>query len=723
MTTQMITINIQNNIAVLGINIANQPMNVLNNESIPALSEALEKVYTNPDVKGIILTSERPEFIAGADLKMILQNNGRAPEELFKLSMSLNTIFRKMETNGKPIVAAMNGTALGGGYEVCLACHHRVALNNPKSIIGLPEVTIGLLPGGGGTQRLPRMIGMEAAAPLLLEGKRVSPKDALAFGMVDQLADSPEEMFQKAVEWIEAHPIAVQPWDEVDKKTGKIKARENFKVPGGNVLTPKGVQLMMGGTAMTLAKTQGNYPAPIEIMSCVYEGLLVNIDRGIVIEARHFVKVANSSVAKNLIRTTFFGLNEVNKGAGRPKNVPVTQINSIGILGAGMMGAGIAYVSAQAGLKVVLKDTSLENAEKGKDYSRKLLQKGIERGKMTAEKAEQILALIQTTDIYESLQDVDLIIEAVFENPSLKANVTQEAEKFLREDGVFASNTSTLPITELAKATQKQENFIGIHFFSPVDKMQLVEIIVGKQTSDYALAMAMDYVKKIRKTPIVVNDSRGFYTSRVFSTYTSEGLELLKDGVNPVVIENVAKQMGFPVGPLAVSDEVALDLAYKISHESVQAGVLSPDDTAYQISKQFTEMGRLGKKAKAGFYEYPDPTTGKKKYLWEGLSQLFPLNSIQPSAEDIKQRLFYRQVLETVKCFEEGVLRTPLDADLGSIFAWGFPAYLGGTLSFVDTVGIVDFVKECDRLADTYGDRFRPTTQLREMAEANKGFY
>ncbi|WP_374761266.1 3-hydroxyacyl-CoA dehydrogenase NAD-binding domain-containing protein [Flectobacillus longus] len=723
MTTQMITINIQNNIAVLGINIANQPMNVLNNESIPALSEALEKVYTNSDVKGIILTSERPEFIAGADLKMILQNNGRAPEELFKLSMSLNTIFRKMETNGKPIVAAMNGTALGGGYEVCLACHHRVALNNPKSIIGLPEVTIGLLPGGGGTQRLPRMIGMEAAAPLLLEGKRVSPKDALALGMVDQLADSPEEMLQKAVEWIETHPIAVQPWDEVDRKTGKIKARENFKVPGGNVLTPKGVQLMMGGTAMTLAKNQGNYPAPIEIMSCVYEGLLVNIDRGIVIEARHFVKVANSTVAKNLIRTTFFGLNEVNKGAGRPKNVPPTQINSIGILGAGMMGAGIAYVSALAGLKVVLKDTSLENAEKGKDYSRKLLQKGIERGKMTAEKAEQILTLIHTTDTYELLQGVDLIIEAVFENPNLKASVTQEAEKFLREDGVFASNTSTLPITELAKATQKQENFIGIHFFSPVDKMQLVEIIVGKQTSEYALAMAMDYVKKIRKTPIVVNDSRGFYTSRVFSTYTSEGLELLKDGVNPVVIENVAKQMGFPVGPLAVSDEVALDLAYKISHESVQAGVLSPDDTAYQISKQFTEMGRLGKKAKAGFYEYPDPSTGKKKYLWEGLSQLFPLNSVQPSADEIKQRLFYRQVLETVKCFEEGVLRTPLDADLGSIFAWGFPAYLGGTLSFVDTVGIVNFVNECDRLADTYGERFRPTTQLREMAKANKGFY
>ena len=366
----MISYNIKNNVAILSINVANQPMNVLNSESIPALAEALEKAYADAEVKGIIVTSERPEFIAGADLKMILENNGKAPEELFKLSMGLNGIFRKMETNGKPIVAAMNGTTLGGGYEVCLACHHRVALNNPKTVIGLPEVTVGLLPGGGGTQRLPRMIGMEMAAPLLLEGKKVSPKEALSLGMINELAETSEDMMAKAFAFINANPNAIQPWDEVNRKTGKIQARENFKVPGGNILTPKGVQLMMGGTAMTLNKTQGNYPSPIAILSCVYEGLLVNIDQGLGIEARYFVKIANSSVAKNLIRTMFFGLNEVNKGAGRPKGIDKTDVKKLGILGAGMMGAGIAYVSAMAGIQVVLKDVSLEAAEKGKDYSR-----------------------------------------------------------------------------------------------------------------------------------------------------------------------------------------------------------------------------------------------------------------------------------------------------------------------------------------------------------------
>ncbi|MCU0470101.1 MAG: 3-hydroxyacyl-CoA dehydrogenase NAD-binding domain-containing protein [Arcicella sp.] len=716
----MISYNIKNNVAVLGINVANQPMNVLNSESMPALAEALEKAYADAEVKGIIITSERPEFVAGADLKMILENNGKAPEELFKLSMGLNGIFRKMETNGKPIVAAMNGTALGGGYEVCLACHHRVALNNPKAVIGLPEVTVGLLPGGGGTQRLPRMIGMEMAAPLLLEGKKVAPKDALSMGMVNELAETPEEMMEKAFAFINVNPNAIQPWDEVNRKTGKIQARENYKIPGGSVLTPKGVQLMMGGTAMTLGKTQGNYPSPIAIMSCVYEGLLVNIDRGIEIEARYFVKVANSSVAKNLIRTMFFGLNEVNKGAGRPKGIDKTDVKKLGILGAGMMGAGIAYVSAMAGIQVVLKDVSMEAAEKGKDYSRGLLKKAMDRGKMDSLKAEGILNLIKPTDNYADIEGADLIIEAVFENRELKATVTKDSEPLLAAGGVFGSNTSTLPITGLANASAKPDNFIGIHFFSPVDKMQLVEIIMGKETSDYALAVAMDYVKKIRKTPIVVNDFRGFYTSRVFGTYTSEGIELLKDGINPTVIENVAKQIGMPVGPLAVSDEVALDLAYKISGAAVKDGVLSETDTTYQVSKQFTEMGRLGKKAKAGFYEYPE---GGKKHLWSGLADLFPVKEEQISAEDIKKRLLYRQVLETVKCKEEGVLRSNLDADLGSIFAWGFPPYLGGTLSFVDTVGIKTFVSECDRLADAYGERFRPTAKLREMAESGIGFY
>ena len=716
----MISYNIKNNVAILSINVANQPMNVLNSESITALGEALEKAYADTEAKGIVITSERPEFVAGADLKMILKNNGKAPAELLKLSMGLNNLFRKMETNGKPVVAAINGTALGGGYEICLACHYRVALNNPKAVIGFPEVTVGLLPGGGGTQRLPRMIGMEMAAPMLLEGKKISPKEALGMGMVDALAETPEEMMEKAFAFINANPNAIQPWDEVNKKTGKTQARENFKVPGGNILTPKGLQLMMGGTAMILGKSQGNYPAPIEIMSCVYEGLLVNIDRALVIEARHFVKVSNSSVAKNLIRTMFFGLNEVNKGVGRPKGIDKTDVKKVGILGAGMMGAGIAYVSAMAGIQVMLKDVSMEAAEKGKAYSKAILDKAISRGKMDSLKAEGILNLITPTDNYAEIEGVDLIIEAVFENWELKATVTKDSEPLLAEGGVFGSNTSTLPISKLANASAKPANFIGIHFFSPVDKMQLVEIIMGKETSDYALAVAMDYVKKIRKTPIVVNDSRGFYTSRVFGTYTSEGIELLKDGVNPVVIENIAKQIGMPVGPLAVSDEVALDLAYKISAGAVKDGILSENDTTYQVSKKFTEMGRLGKKAKAGFYEYPE---GGKKYLWEGLAEMFPVKAEQISTDDIKTRLLYRQVLETVKCVEEGVIRTNLDADLGSIFAWGFPPYLGGTLSFVDTVGIKTFVSECDRLAVTYGERFKPTVKLREMAEAGVGFY
>lgn len=716
----MISYNIKNNVAILSINVANQPMNVLNSESITALGEALEKAYADTEAKGIIITSERPEFVAGADLKMILKNNGKDPAELLKLSMGLNNLFRKMEINGKPVVAAINGTALGGGYEICLACHYRVALNNPKAVIGFPEVTVGLLPGGGGTQRLPRMIGMEMAAPMLLEGKKISPKEALGMGMVDALAETPEEMMEKAFAFINANPNAIQPWDEVNKKTGKTQARENFKVPGGNILTPKGLQLMMGGTAMILGKSQGNYPAPIEIMSCVYEGLLVNIDRALVIEARHFVKVSNSSVAKNLIRTMFFGLNEVNKGVGRPKGIDKTDVKKVGILGAGMMGAGIAYVSAMAGIKVMLKDVSMEAAEKGKAYSKAILDKAISRGKMDSLKAEGILNLITPTDKYAEIEGVDLIIEAVFENWELKATVTKDSEPLLSEGGVFGSNTSTLPISKLANASAKPANFIGIHFFSPVDKMQLVEIIMGKETSDYALAVAMDYVKKIRKTPIVVNDSRGFYTSRVFGTYTSEGIELLKDGVNPVVIENIAKQIGMPVGPLAVSDEVALDLAYKISAGAVKDGILSENDTTYQVSKKFTEMGRLGKKAKAGFYEYPE---GGKKYLWEGLAEMFPVKAEQISTDDIKTRLLYRQVLETVKCVEEGVIRTNLDADLGSIFAWGFPPYLGGTLSFVDTVGIKTFVSECDRLAATYGERFKPTAKLREMAESGVGFH
>ncbi len=715
-----INYSVNNGVATISWNVTNSPMNVLNDESIPAFAEALEKAYADADVKGIIVTSERPEFVAGADLKMLLRNQQLPKSEMYKVSTGLNAIFRKMETNGKPIVAAINGTALGGGLEICLASHYRVALDNPKTKLGLPEVKVGLLPGAGGTQRLPRMIGMQAALPLILEGKELSPKDALGMGIVDAIAATPAAMIEKALAYIAANPSPVKPWDEVNKKTGKIQARENYKIPNGNVLTPVGAQTFVVGTAMMMDKSKGNYPATQHIMACVYEGLLVNIDKGLGIESRHFVAVATSKEAGNMIRTLFIGMNEANKGASRPKNVPPTDVKKLGILGAGMMGAGIAYVSAMVGIEVVLKDVTLEGAEKGKDYSRALLEKAISRGKMDRLKADGILSLIKTTADAADLKGSDLIIEAVFENRELKATVTKEAEPMLAENtGVFGSNTSTLPITGLAEASAKPKNFVGIHFFSPVDKMMLVEMIVGKETSDYALAVAIDYTRKIRKTPIVVNDSRGFYTSRCFGTYTSEGIELLKDGVNPILIENAGKIMGMPVGALAVADEVAIDLAYKISGAAVRDGVLPDTDTTYQVSKKFTEMGRLGKKAKAGFYEYPE---GGTKHLWEGLTDMFPLAAEQPSLEEVKTRLFYRQALETVRCYEEGVIRTKLDADLGSILAWGFPPYTGGTLSFVNFVGIEKFVSECDRLADTYGERFRPTAKLREMAAAGTGF-
>jgi len=708
-----INYKVENNIAIISWNMTSSAMNVLNDISIPEFEGHLEKAYSDQEVKGIIITSEKNEFIAGADVKMILRNNSKDPSEMHKFSLEFNAIFRKLETCGKPVVAAMNGTALGGGYEVCLACHYRIALDNPKAVIGLPEVQLGLLPGGGGTQRLPRIIGMEAALMLMVEGKRISPTEALGYGMVNDIAATREEMMEKSIKWILANPKAIQPWDEYNKKTGEIKARENYKVPGGNVQSPTGMRTFAGGTAMIMEKTKGNYPAPIAILSCVYEGLQVNMDRAIPIEARYFVKVATSKEAKNLIGVMFLGKNEADKGASRPKGIPTTDVKKLGILGAGFMGAGIAYVSALAGIEVVLKDITLENAEKGKDYSRGLVQKGIERGKTTSEKGEKVLSLIKPTSDVVDLKGCDLIIEAVFENRELKVNVTKEAEPMLSELGVFGSNTSTIPITGLAKSSSKPENFIGIHFFSPVDKMMLVELIRGEETSDYAVALAVDFVKKIRKTPIVVNDSRGFYTSRCFSTYTTEGIALLKDGVDPVLIENAGKNAGMPVGALAVSDEVALDLALKISKQSILDGALSEEDGAYQVTRMMVEdLGRFGKKNKKGFYEYPEVG---KKYLWEGLAEYFPVSKNQPDVEEVKKRLLYRQVVESIRCIDEGVLMTKLDGNIGSILAWGFPPYAGGTLNFAGFVGTETFLNEVERLANTYGERFRLNEKQKEL--------
>ncbi len=709
-----VTYEIKNNVAIITWNMTTSPMNVLNEISLPAFEAALQQAFNDDNAKGIIITSAKPEFIAGADLKMILANNEKDPSEMMKVSMGLNNVFRTIETSGKPAVAAMNGTALGGGYEVCLACHRRIALNNPKALIGLVESTVGLLPGAGGTQRLPRMIGLEKALGMIVEGKKIPVKDALAIGMVDEIADSPEDMMAKAFAWIEANPKPLQPWDEINAKTGKIQPKENMKIPGGNVQSPTGAMVFAAGTAMMMDKTKGNYPAQQEIMACVYAGLQVNIDQSLLIEARAFTKVAQSKVAKNLIGTMFLGMNEIGKGISRPKGIAPTDVKKLGILGAGFMGAGIAYVSALAGIEVVLKDVSIEAAEKGKDYARGLVKKGIERGKTTTEKGEKLLSLIKTTIDAVDLKGTDLIIEAVFENQSLKATVTQETEPMLAETGVFGSNTSTIPITTLAEASAKPENFIGVHFFSPVDKMQLVEIIVGKKTEDFAVAVVLDYVKKIRKTPIVVNDFRGFYTSRTFSTYTAEGLELLRDGVDPMLIENAGKFIGMPVGALAVSDEVALDLALKISTEYIKAGVLSATDGNYLATKMMVEdLGRFGKKNKKGFYDYPED--GSKKVLWTGLAEHFPVSAEQPTLEEVKTRLLFRQSIEAVRCLDEGVLRTKLEGNIGSILAWGFPPYTGGALNFPDFVGKETFISEAKRLSQTYGKRFELTAQQEEL--------
>nr|WP_199899303.1 3-hydroxyacyl-CoA dehydrogenase NAD-binding domain-containing protein [Sneathiella glossodoripedis] len=583
-------------IAIISWDMPERSMNVLNNESIPAFAEAVQKAISDTDVKGVIITSGKPDFIAGADLEMLQAWNGA--EEMFNNGMELQMLFRSIEKSGKPFVAAINGTALGGGFEICLACHRRIVADNPKAKLGLPEVKVGLLPGGGGTQRLPRLIGIQAALPILLEGTHMSPEKALKLGAVDALVPA-EKLLSSARDWLlSAKPEdAIQPWD-----------LKKFKIPGGAPMSPSGMMTFTAGNAMLREKTQGNYPAALNIMSCVYEGCCVDIDNGLKIETRYFVKTCSSPEAKNMIRSLFFGIGAANKLASRPKNIPTQKYGKVGVLGAGMMGAGIAYATAMAGIEVVLIDQDMTAAEKGKSYSQNLLEKAVKRKRMSAEKAADILGLITPTTDYAKLEGADLVIEAVFENRDIKAQVTEKSEAVISDTAIFASNTSTLPITGLAKASSRPANFIGLHFFSPVDKMPLVEIICGKETSQETLARSMDYVKAIRKTPIVVNDSRGFYTSRVFGTYVSEGIAMLGEGVNPALIDNAGKMAGMPVGPLALADEVALDLIHKISTQTRKdlgdKYVASPSEPVVQ--KMVEELGRVGKREGKGFYEYPE---------------------------------------------------------------------------------------------------------------------
>jgi 3-hydroxyacyl-CoA dehydrogenase/enoyl-CoA hydratase/3-hydroxybutyryl-CoA epimerase len=688
-------------------------MNVLTPGFRKDLAECVEKVASDPAIRGAVIGSAKSSFMAGADIKDMVgaYDRGTTAREASEFSWSLHKLFRRMETCGKPLAAAINGVALGGGLEVALACHYRVIEDGPKAGVGLPEVTIGLLPGAGGTQRVPRLIGIPAALRMITEGKQLAPADALKQGLVHEVAPA-TEIVERARQWILKGGEGVQPWD-----------KKGFKVPGGvGQTSPAAAQAFMAGTALISRATMRNYPAPVAILSCIYEGTQVPIEQGLRIESKYFGKLLAGPVARNLMRTMFVNKGLADKLARRPSAPPKSQVRRLGILGAGMMGAGVAYVSAKAGMDVVLLDSTLELAEKGKDYSRNLLAKEVGRGKRSQADADAILARIKTTASYDDLAGADLVIEAVFENREIKADVTAKTEAVIPKNAVFASNTSTLPITGLAQASKRPSQFIGIHFFSPVDKMPLVEIILGKKTSEDTLARALDYVGQLRKTPIVVNDSRGFYTSRCFGTFVYEGMAMLQEGVNPALIENGAKMAGMPVGPLAVADEVTIDLQWKVIKQTeADLGRRFDKPVAYDVVQKFVEeLKRPGRRFGAGFYDYPQDA---KKHLWAGLSGVYPRAVQQPAVEEVQKRLMYIQALETARCMEEGVVTTAAEADLGSILGWGFPAWTGGTLSYIDTVGIRQFVAECDRLAKRYGKRFKPSKWLRERAERYEPFH
>ncbi|MDZ4280994.1 MAG: 3-hydroxyacyl-CoA dehydrogenase NAD-binding domain-containing protein [Hydrogenophaga sp.] len=686
------------------------PMNVLNEQSIPAFSDAVRRAVADAAVKGVIVTSSKPEFIAGADLNMMLAITDVA--DMMDFVTQLHALMRGIEKSGKPFVAALNGTALGGGYEVALACHRRIAADNPKAQIGLPEVGLGLLPGGGGTQRLPRMIGARNALPFLLEGKKLAPQKALEAGLVDEVVPA-DQLLARARQWLltDGAAAAVQPWD-----------RKGFKLPGGAVQSPMGYDTFTAGNAMLRAKTFGNYPAPEAILNSVYNGCQIDIDTGCKVEMREFVKLTTGKEAKNMIRSLFFGITAASKLASRPKGVPQASYRKVGILGAGMMGAGIAFAAAEVGMEVVLLDSSMDSAARGRAYSENLWNKRVAAKRMTEAQCTAKLTLIKPTTDFADLAGCGIVVEAVFEDRSIKADVTLKAEAVIAPGALFASNTSTLPISGLAEASARPANFIGLHFFSPVDKMPLVEIIRGQATSDECLARAMDFVKAIRKTPIVVNDSRGFYTSRVFSTYVGEGLALLAEGVKPALIDNAGRMAGMPVGPLALADEVSLELMARIRKQTA-----ADLGKAYQRSaiddvcdRMVDKLGRLGKKTGKGFYDYPQDG---QKQLWAGLAQAFPLAATQPTVEEVKQRLMFIQSVETVRCLEEEVLLAPIDADIGAILGWGFPSYLGGPIGQIHSQGVSSFVKVCESLAERHGARFAPPQLLRRMAAQGERFY
>ena len=699
-----------NGVVTLTLDMPGRSMNVLNEELLTPFQDALGKIEGDASITGVIVTSGKKEFLAGADIDKVYKMTD--PAEAFEMAEQFKALMRRLEKCGRPVVAALNGTALGGGLELALACHYRIALSNPKAKFGLPEVKLGLLPGGGGTQRLPRLIGIQPSLPLILEGKELTAEKAKQQGIIHEVVETADEMFAQARAWISANPKAAQPWD--DKK---------FKWPGGDSKSPANGQMWSIAPSMASAKSFGNYPAVTNIMSCVFEGGITDFDTGCRVESRYFAELVVSQVSKNMIGTLWFQLNGINKGSSRPEGVERAKVTKLGILGAGMMGAGIAYAAAKVGISVVLLDAKQDAADKGKAYSEGLLDKALKKGRGTHEAKAEMLARITPTTDYALLKGCDLVIEAVFEDRSIKADVTRKAEAVLDKRAVFASNTSTLPITGLAEASERPKNFIGLHFFSPVDKMPLVEIIKGKKTSAETLAKAFDFVQQIKKTPIVVNDSRGFYTSRCFATYPMEGMTLLAEGQHPRSIEMAGLQAGMAVGPLTVQDEVSLSLSMHVL-EQTRKDLVAEGKPATEhpgtavVEKMCKDLDRPGKKAGKGFYDYP---ASGQKALWPGLAKAFPLAEQLPQ-QDLMDRLMFAQANEAAKCYAEKVVESVADTNIGSIFGWGFAPFQGGALQYINAYGVENFVKRSKELAKKYGERFKPAPILVKMAKEGTRF-
>ncbi|WP_417494415.1 3-hydroxyacyl-CoA dehydrogenase NAD-binding domain-containing protein [Maricaulis sp.] len=712
-------------IALITFDSPGKSMNVISADVMTDFDTLTAKIASDDKVKGAVITSGKDAFCAGADLSELggsAAELAKLPEDemkakLFEQCFRLNKTFRALETCGKPVAAAINGLALGGGFEIALACHYRVMpSDNSKAKLGLPEAMIGVLPGGGGTQRLPRLVGLMNAAPILLQGKQIDANTALAQGIVHAVVPM-ADLVAKAKELVKENKLdSKQPWDA-----------DKFRFPGGGPYHPAGAQMFGAASPMLRKTTYGNYPAQRYILSCVYEGAQVSMDEAIKIESRYFTKLMLRPESRNMIRSIFLSKQALDKGGRRPASQTKGEIKKVGVIGAGFMGAGIATVSVQAGIEIVLIDATQEGAEKGKQHAMDYFAGGVKRGKVTQEKADKLAGMITPTTDYNLLKDVDLVVEAVFENSELKHKITKMAEDVIPEGAVFGSNTSSIPITSLATASKRPDQYIGIHFFSPVEKMNLVEIIMGEKTGDYALSRAIDFVTRIKKTPIVVADTRGFYANRCVMRFIGEGMNMLAEGIKPALIENATKMAGMPVGPLSLQDEVALDLGVKlIKQTKADLGAdYKPSPTEPILFKMVEEYERFGRKNGKGFYDYPSEK-GQPKRLWPELEQFAPGGKYaedQPSADEVKDRILYTQALEAARCMEEGIVQDPREADVGSILGWGFAPYTGGALSFIDTVGAAAFVKRADELQKAYGDQFAVPALLREMAKKGETFY